>query len=197
MFDNIDTYFITMILTKYKKYIENCMKKTMQYKLIIKPNEDKKIIVTAIKKGKESTPPFFPIGFYYNKEKEFRYYKNINEILLDHIKKYNFMDIIGNTVNKLFKNVVKINNNEHLIIPCLLGIVNPAFNVVKFETEGNSNTIMYALIKLNIECKFNYNRFIENLKFDKMLADKMYTKKLSNITGKYIKKSSKKKSSKK
>ena len=50
MFDTNDTLLISMILTKYTKYIQDCMKKTLEYKLQMDPKKMTEIV--AMKNGK-------------------------------------------------------------------------------------------------------------------------------------------------
>ena len=195
MFDNNDIILITTIVKKYKKYIEDCMKKTQEYKLIPDPKSDSEII--AVKNGKETRHAFIPIGFYDKNKNEFIYKNMININLLEHIQKYyNLNDIFGSdsTIKKLFSNIVEINSKDHLVIPCLISIMNPAFNVVKISLSDAKGKIMYALVKLNIECKFDYDNFLKEMSVNKFISDysKLYDTKKKKPSKKIIKKKIKK-----
>ena len=176
MFNTNDKLLITTILKKYTKYIKDCMKKTLEYKLIFNPESTTKIM--AIKNNIKTSHAFFPIGIYYKDIKEFKYHQDINNFLLDHIEKnYDLVDIFSSdsTIKKLFNSNIQISAKEHLIIPCLISIMNPAFNIVKFELEDNNkimkNKTMYALIKLNIECKLDYDKFLDEMSIYKSVIN--------------------------
>jgi hypothetical protein len=176
MFDTNDKLLITTILKKYTKYIKDCMKKTLEYKLIFNPESTTEIM--AIKNDIKSSHLFFPIGIYYKDIKEFKYYQDINNFLLDHIEKnYDLVDIFGSdsTIKKLFNSNVQISAKEHLVILCLIAIMNPAFNIVKFELEDNNkimkNKTMYALVKLNIECELDYDKFLNEMSIYKSVIN--------------------------
>jgi hypothetical protein len=176
MFDTNDTLLISMILNKYSDYIYDCMNKTLDYELSLETFKDSKI--TAIKNGKKTEHLFFPIGTYYKDKEQFQYWKDINEYLLSHLTKhYNLTDIFGSdsTIKKLFKNTVIINFKQHLVIPCFISIMNPGFNVAKFQFTDDkgkimTNMTMYALVKLNIKCKLDYDKFLDEMSIYKSLS---------------------------
>jgi hypothetical protein len=168
MFDSTDKIFISTLLKNCEKYLKDCMKKTLKYKIVVEPNKDNELIAFTVKKNIKTERLFFPIGVYHNNEQEFRYYKGWNNVLLEHVQKYDDIikydettDIFSSTINKLFENTVKISPKDYLVIPCLLAIANPAFNIVEFETE-NTNVKIYALIELDTKCQFNYNKFLKD-----------------------------------
>jgi hypothetical protein len=176
MFDTNDKLLITTILKKYTKYIKDSMKKTLEYKLIFNPESTTEIM--AIKNNIKTSHSFFPIGIYYKDIKEFKYHQDINNFLLDHIEKhYDLDNIFGSdsTIKKLFNSNVQISTKEHLVILCLIAIMNPAFNIVKFELEDNNkimkNKTMYALVKLNIECELDYNKFLNEMSIYKSVIN--------------------------
>ena len=166
MFDSTDKIFISTLLKNCQKYLKDCMKKTLKYKIILEPNENNELVAFTIKKNIKEERLFCPIGVYHNNEQEFRYYEGWNNILLEHVQKYDDIikydntDIFSSTINKLFENTVKISPKDYLVIPCLLALANPAFNIVEFETE-DTNVKIYALIKLDIKCPFNYDNFLK------------------------------------
>ena len=111
--------------------------------------------------------------------------------------KYDNTDIFSSTINKLFENTVKISPKDYLVIPCLLAIANPAFNIVEFETE-NTNVKIYALIKLDIKCQFNYDKFLKDWSITKsVIFLKNNYDKSNKLNRSRKKKLSKKKQSKK
>ena len=198
MFDTNDTLLISMILNKYTDYINDCMNKTLDYKLSLETFKDSKI--TATKNGKKTEHLFFPIGTYYKDKEQFQYWKDMNEYLVGHLTKhYDLTDIFGSDsmIKKLFKNTVMINFKYHLVIPCFIAIMNPGFNVVKFQFTDDkgkimTNVIMYALVKLDIKCKLDYDKFLDEMGIYKTLS--IIAKKYDVKTNK---KASKKKVSKK
>lgn len=167
MFDSTDKIFISTLLKNCEKYLKDCMKKTLKYKIILEPNKNNELVAFTIKNNIKKERLFCPIGVYHNNEQEFRYYKEWNDLLLEHVQKYDDLikyddiDIFSSTINKLFKDTVKISPKDYLVIPCLLAIANPAFNIVEFETSENTNVKIYMLIKLDMKCPFNYNKFLK------------------------------------
>lgn len=203
MFDSTDKIFISTLLKNCEKYLKDCMKKTLKYKIVVEPNKDNELVAFTMKKNIKTERLFFPIGVYHNNEQEFRYYKGWNNILLEHVQKYDDIikydntDIFSSTINKLFENTVKISPKDYLVIPCLLAIANPAFNIVEFETE-NTNVKIYALIKLDIKCQFNYDKFLKDWSITKsVIFLKNNYDKSNKLNRSRKKKLSKKKQSKK
>lgn len=203
MFDSTDKIFISTLLKNCEKYLKDCMKKTLKYKIVVEPNKDNELVAFTMKKNIKTERLFFPIGVYHNNEQEFRYYEGWNNILLEHVQKYDDIikydntDIFSSTINKLFENTVKISPKDYLVIPCLLAIANPAFNIVEFETE-NTNVKIYALIKLDIKCQFNYDKFLKDWSITKsVIFLKNNYDKSNKLNRSRKKKLSKKKQSKK
>lgn len=203
MFDSTDKIFISTLLKNCQKYLKDCMKKTLKYKIILEPNENNELVAFTIKKNVKTKHLFFPIGVYHNNEQEFRYYEGWNNILLEHVQKYDDIikydntDIFSSTINKLFENTVKISPKDYLVIPCLLALANPAFNIVEFETE-DTNVKIYALIKLDIKCPFNYDKFLKDWSITKsVIFLKNNYDKSNKLNRSRKKKLSKKKQSKK
>lgn len=203
MFDSTDKIFISTLLKNCQKYLKDCMKKTLKYKIILEPNENNELVAFTIKKNVKIKHLFSPIGAYHNNEQEFRYYEGWNNILLEHVQKYDDIikydntDIFSSTINKLFENTVKISPKDYLVIPCLLALANPAFNIVEFETE-DTNVKIYALIKLDIKCQFNYDKFLKDWSITKsVIFLKNNYDKSNKLNRSRKKKLSKKKQSKK
>lgn len=203
MFDSTDKIFISTLLKNCVKYLKDCMKKTLKYKIILEPNENNELVAFTIKKNIKEERLFCPIGVYHNNEQEFRYYEGWNNILLEHVQKYDDIikydntDIFSSTINKLFENTVKISPKDYLVIPCLLALANPAFNIVEFETE-DTNVKIYALIKLDIKCPFNYDKFLKDWSITKsVIFLKNNYDKSNKLNRSRKKKLSKKKQSKK
>ena len=176
MFNSTDKIFISTLLKNCEKYLKDCMKKTLKYKIVVEPNKDNELLAFTVKKNVKTERLFFPIGVYHNNEQEFRYYEGWNNVLLEHVQKYNSIikydettDIFGSTINKLFKDTVKISPKDYLVIPCLLAIANPAFNIVEFETSEDTNLKMYTLVELDMKCPFNYNKFLKEWSITKSI----------------------------
>ena len=72
----------------------------------------------------------------------------MNEILEQHLYKYDIKDLFGtdSTIKKLFTNVVKIENKDEFAIPFFIAMMNPAFNLVSFMDGKNNNEIIFWLI---------------------------------------------------
>ena len=198
MFDANDEFLINVVLDKYLDWCNNCLKKTLIYKF--KPIPNNPIEILAIKNGKETKHNYYPIGLYDIDKEEFSYHSKINKVLLQHIlKHYNIKDIFGSdaTIKKIFKDTVKMTPMQQNIIPCLLAIFNPALNVVKFQFTDKKNITLYALVKINIQCDIDFDKFIDDMQLVKGLRNYKPAKKTSAkkaSSKKPTKKSSKKSS---
>ncbi len=84
-------------------------------------------------------------------------------MMKEHMLKYGNLFENINTVDKLMDNIfIKIPKAYCNVIPYLLSIINPAFNLVRFETE-DSKVSCYNLITLNLRNYFNFDNFVEHI----------------------------------
>lgn len=63
---------------------------------------------------------------------------------MEHLKKFDVKNIFGTmkTINELFKQRIKIDKKYHYVIPYLIAIFSPAFNVIRFR---NGDKYLYAI----------------------------------------------------
>ena len=80
MFNDYDKVLILKILYDYEKWYNNCMKKSLIYK--IKSINSTMTEAIFVKNKKETVHKFFPIGIYYEDTQEFVYVK-VNVYLSD------------------------------------------------------------------------------------------------------------------
>jgi len=178
MFDSNDQFLINTVLDKYLDWCNKCLKKTLIYKLKFIPNNPSEII--GVKNGEETKYNYYPIGLYDSDKQEFTYINKINKILLEHIlKHYNVKEIFGSdvTIKKIFKDIVKMTPMQQNIIPCLLSIFHPSINVIKFQFTDKKNITLYSLVKLNIKCDMDFDKFIDDMKIIKGVRNYKSSKK--------------------
>jgi hypothetical protein len=103
-------------------------------------------------------PDFFEIFGYYDLTKNvFVWQNNMNKMVSDFSKQY--LSVFGSddTLNKLFRPIVKFDKQDMNVIPYLMDILHGAFNVIRFKSQ---NAYVYALVKLdNIKETFDFKEF--------------------------------------
>jgi hypothetical protein len=171
-FDDFDNLFFE-IVKKHKNDIEETIENSVKFKL-----EMTKEIVTfettkikAINKltNKTTEHDILHFGLYDSDSETFRWLGNLNQIMKEHIEKYgNLFENIP-TINKIINNEnIKINKKNHYAIPYLMAIINPAFNLVRFESEDASKFI-YVLINLKLKNNIDFDEFVEDIEKYKKL----------------------------
>lgn len=163
MFINLDKLLFAAVL-KYRDTFEKVITKSLKYQ--IKLTKDvaqlKKIKINVIKNGENFTRNIFMLGYHNKSEEIFRWFNSMNEIALKHIQRHNIKDIFGSdtTIKKLFQPEIEISNKYHYVIPYLVAIFNPAYNIVRFE---HGDTYVYAMIQLNIVNNFDFDDFVNEM----------------------------------
>lgn len=175
MYTDLDKSFFDIILN-YRKIFEKVITESLNYK--IKLTKDvaqlKKTEVSIVKNGKKSTTKIFLFGYHNKTEQKFRWFESMNETILNHIKKYDIENIFGTDtiIKKLFLNEIKIDNEYHYVVPYLVAIFHPTFNLVRFEHD---DIYIYAMIKLDIEDDFVFYDFMCDMdSFKDMVHAKKY-----------------------
>ena len=155
MSENKDKKFIKNIL-KYKKIYDEIKEKLNNYKII--SIKDYNIILKDLKTNKKNKYLFYLIG--YIDDKKFIYFdKGIRELILDHIKKYNFVKknmVSKNFIKKYFEvDEIKIKNIDDIyIIIYLISICNVSFNVIEIIINDKK---YFGLIQTSIQSDINYD----------------------------------------
>lgn len=173
LFDKKDKTFFSIVL-KYKKNYEDIMTKSLEYQINLNQDilELKKNTIEATKNNKKEKFSIILLGMYNTENNTYIHYKGINEILFDNLdKNYDLIDFFGSktTIEKIFLNqFISIDKKTHYAIPYFVAIMNPAFNLVRFENE-NGKYYFYALIKFGYEDKLNFNKFLKDMEKYKKL----------------------------
>ena len=124
----------------------------------------------------KTKPEFFVVFGHYDLAKdEFILENNMNKMTYDFFKK-GYLPVFGSdeTVKKLCRPVVKLDKKDMNVIPYLLEIINAAFSVIRFKSNG---LYTYALVKLDgVRESFDFEKFRDSMflyrSFDKI--DKKY-----------------------
>jgi hypothetical protein len=104
-------------------------------------------------------PEFFVVVGYYDLDKnEFVWQNDMNKMSADFVKK-GYMPLFktNNTLNKLFKPVVKFDRKDMNVIPYLLEIINAKFSVIRFK--GPKQYIYALTIVDDAKETFKYKDF--------------------------------------
>lgn len=172
MFDKLDELFFSTILLN-KQLFDNTMDKTLEYKL----NLTKDIVKLKTSKievdfnGKTKTHTIILFGLYDKIRRIYKWIGQTNELLVEQVIRYDVENIFGTwqTIDKIFSPEYVIGNKEHMTIPYFIAILNPAFNLIKFESEDGT-LYFYALVNLGIKDNFIFEKFISDMYIYKNLA---------------------------
>jgi hypothetical protein len=172
MFNKLDELFFHTILLN-KQLFDDMMDKTIEYKL----NLTKDIVQLRTSKidveydGKTKKHIIILFGLYDKIGRIYKWMGQTNELLAEQLMRYDVEDIFGTyqTIDKIFSSEFTIANKEHLAIPYLMAILNPAFNLIRFESEDGS-LYFYALVNLGIKDNFIFEKFISDMTIYKNLA---------------------------
>jgi hypothetical protein len=157
-----DKLFLKNIMN-YRRFHDILMNKSLKYQININENNidgsnlNVQVTINGIKK--ECT--FIPLGIFSNKT--FSWMNDINVILYEHLLLFHRHNnlIVEKYVSKdlldylFLRKSIPVGEKGGNILPYLIAITNPEFNVIRFS---NKDEKFYALIKLNIEDNFDYYR---------------------------------------
>ena len=153
-FSDSDKTYLNNILS-YKNHYDYVSRTSSKYKIYLNRNnivDDVSSVVILNKDTKiKNTHTFIPFGYLSNNK--FIWKNGANSFFLDHLNRTNVSRNIGSRtlLTKLFKKKVKFNNWTYkYVIPYLISITNPKFNVIQFNNQS-SGIIFFALINLNID----------------------------------------------
>lgn len=186
MFTKIDKQFFDVILS-YSDKFEKGMNDTLKYELIVDPDIFETSKITGILNGKSEKYTIVIIGSYDSKKKKFDYVFPPNTFY-DHLKEQFFEDMIGSSElhDKLFVKSVSIEDKYHIIIPYLISIYSPGFNLVRFGTPDGEHRL-YALINLGLKQHITQKDFENFCMFTELLykpTGAKDSKKKSNVGSK-------------
>ena len=157
-------------INTYKSYFTKVQKASMKYNLQFNKEvlQTHKINATD-DKGKQYTFSIHPIGGI--SDSHFLWYGDMNKILYKSLLSTNLSVFKKNTIKSLFdESKVPLKEKYSYVIPYLLSIMSPDYNVIETKTPDNGNTYFF-LINLNIEDNHNYDKFIKKLNVPWCLTD--------------------------
>jgi hypothetical protein len=164
-YTNEDLLFFSIILKSCRETYEKVITDSLSYKLYLTKDiiDLKKTKIKVIDKtNKISHKQIIPFGFYDEKKKIFSWYKCMKKDFYDHLiisgikKTFDSLE----TIDKLFLDEVIIDKKNHNVIPYVMAVFNPNFNVIRFQAL---DAIIYAFVKLDIEDNMNFDNFIETV----------------------------------
>lgn len=172
MFDKLDELFFSTILLN-KQLFDNTMDKSLEYKL----NLTKDIVQLKTSKievefnGKTKIHTIILFGLYDKIRRVYKWMGQTNELLGEQVIRYDVENIFGtwHTIDKIFSPEYVIGIKEHMAIPYFIAILNPAFNLIRFESE-DGNLYFYSLVNLGIKDNFIFEKFISDMNIYKNLA---------------------------
>ena len=159
---NKDINFLDTVKT-YKKCYTNVLLKSHLYKFLLrKENIKPKISKIRVKNNNHITyHDFIPIGFLI--KNDFKWINGLNELFYEHFLKCDLEKYISqDLINYLFNNnSINLSKKYRYVIPYLIAITNPAFNIIEYRDDKNHR--FFGLVKLNIKDNFDYDKFIGRL----------------------------------
>ena len=149
---------------KYKTFYTYVLNKSHRYRFILrKKNLKNKItkIISRFNNRHITYYDFIPLGYLVGNN--FTWINDMNIFFYKHFSKYDLEKCISDDLSRYLFSSDKINLSKkyRYVIPYLIAIATPAFNVIEFR--DNNNDIFFGLVKLNIKDNFNYDNFINSL----------------------------------
>lgn len=143
-----DTKFLDFIL-KYKNYYEEVGLQSQQYKIELEHDNCVNPESIMIISGKEYK--CYPIG--YIKDNVFTWKFGQNIVQRKHlVETSGLKDYVSqSTLDYLFSDQLELEDKYKLIIPYLLGMINPAYNVIEFRVSEIDNLMIFMFINLGIK----------------------------------------------
>lgn len=145
---------------------EEIIKQSLEYNLDLTPEifelETNNIKVTD-KNNNVSYKNIIPVGLYDVKDMRFTLHEHFKNNINSTSQVAGIEKILEfcDTFHKLLHNPIIIDDKYHRVIPYLITLYNPNYNLVRFQDKGVAIKV-YALVKLNIKNDIDYKSF-ENL----------------------------------
>jgi hypothetical protein len=119
-------------------------------------NENSKKVVETFRKRKNK-PDVTLFGVYDKPSETFYWTNGMNEITLNMVNTH-YQEVFGSneTIVKLCKPVVRLEQKYHCVIPYLMDILNAAFSVLPVQ---RGEQMMFGLVKLGLQDDFDFNAF--------------------------------------
>ena len=166
MVDQLDNYFMNMIL-QYGSGFEDVIDKSLDYDINLPSDiaetlfkEDIEIKNIKTKEISKYNIAFFSL-YNFNTE-EFMWYRGIEKIFSEQLNKYSELYSIPFIRNLFATSKIKMGEKYKNVIPYLVAIIYPNYNVIRF-TDPDNNLESYILINLGIKDSFDFDKFSELL----------------------------------
>jgi hypothetical protein len=151
----------------YQPFFNNIMNSTVEYNIQLTPEhilEYNLNKITVITPNKMRRCNFIPIGFEEQVSDNGHHFKwhsfEGRDLIKEHINEYLFVEhnyISRNSFNYYFEDVVQLNYENRNILPYLISITHPKFNIIRF-TDNQSSYYYYCMINIGIKNNFDYQR---------------------------------------
>ena len=151
----------------YQPFFDNIMNSSLGYNIQLTPEhvlENNLNKITVITPNKMRRCNFIPIGFEEQVSDNGHHFKwhsfEGRDLIKEHINEYLFVEhnyISRNSFNYYFEDVVQLNYENRNILPYLISITHPKFNIIRF-TDNQSSYYYYCMINIGIKNNFDYQR---------------------------------------
>jgi hypothetical protein len=140
----------------YQPFFDNIVNQSLQYNIQLTPEhilENNLNKITVITPNKMRRCNYIPIGFEEQVSENGHHFKwhnfNVRDLIRDHINDYLFVEnnyVSRNSLNYYFENIVQLNNENKNILPYLISITHPKFNIMQFTDNNSSYYYYYCMI---------------------------------------------------
>ena len=151
----------------YQPFFDNIVNQSLQYNIQLTPehvSENNLNKITVITPNKMRRCNFIPIGFEEQVSYNGRHFKwhsfEGRDLIKEHINDYLFVEnnyVSRNSLNYYFEDCVQLNYENRNILPNLISITHPKFNIIRF-TDNDSSYYYYCMIEIGIKSSFDYQR---------------------------------------
>jgi hypothetical protein len=168
--DRNQLFFNTIL--DYQPFYDEIMHKSYEYDIQLTSdhftNNLPRVNVVGLNKTKRCT--FIPIGSKFPTPLgyQFEWYNdNVKDLIQEHVNRYCFIEnnyVTRNSINYYFEDNVQLNIENRNIIPYLVSITNPNFNVIRFQLNNGIEYNFYCMINIGIKDNFDYQHdFLDRL----------------------------------
>lgn len=169
--DSKNKLFFDTIL-EYEPFYEKMIYKSFEYSIQLTAEHFDNNLqnIIAIGPNKTKTCTFIPLGNINetNLGYQFKWFNDyVKDLIHNHINRHLFVEdnyVTRNSLDYYFEDIVQLNEENRNIIPYLISITNPSFNLIRFCVNQNRNCHFYCMIDLGIKDNYDYEQdFIDKL----------------------------------
>jgi len=160
--DSRNKLFFDTIL-EYEPFYEEMIQRSLEYNIQLTAEHFNNLQnITVVGLNTTRSCMFIPVGTTNetNLGYHFNWYnQNTKDLIYDHINRYNFIEnnhVTRNSLDYYFEDTVQLNDENRNIIPYLISITNPSFNLIRFRINQNRNCHFYCMIDLGIQDNYDY-----------------------------------------